>query len=59
MFAHVCKFLAESLPADFATGLLGDPIPLTKLEPTELFLEPIRWVRIGQSDDSTMTEAGD
>jgi predicted transposase/invertase (TIGR01784 family) len=42
MFDPTCKFLAESFPADFATWLLGEPIALTKLSPTELSLEPIR-----------------
>jgi predicted transposase/invertase (TIGR01784 family) len=42
MFDPTCKFLAESFPADFATWLLGEPVTLTKLEPTELLLEPIR-----------------
>jgi predicted transposase/invertase (TIGR01784 family) len=42
MFDPTCKFLAESFPADFATWLLGEPIFLTKLSPTELSLEPIR-----------------
>ncbi len=42
MFDPTCKFLAESFPADFATWLLGQPIALTKLSPTELSLEPIR-----------------
>jgi predicted transposase/invertase (TIGR01784 family) len=42
MFDPTCKFLAESFPADFATWLLGKPISLTKLSPTELSLEPIR-----------------
>jgi predicted transposase/invertase (TIGR01784 family) len=42
MFDPTCKFLAENFPADFATWLLGEPITLTKLSPTELSLEPIR-----------------
>jgi predicted transposase/invertase (TIGR01784 family) len=42
MFDPTCKFLAESFPADFATWLLGEPISLTTLSPTELLLEPIR-----------------
>lgn len=42
MFDPTCKFLAENFPADFATWLLGEPITLTKLKPTELLLEPIR-----------------
>jgi predicted transposase/invertase (TIGR01784 family) len=42
MFDPTCKFLAESFPNDFASWLLGEPITLTKLSPTELSLEPIR-----------------
>jgi predicted transposase/invertase (TIGR01784 family) len=41
-FDNTCKFLAENFSADVATWLLGLPIPLTKLEPSELFAEPIR-----------------
>ncbi len=42
MFDNVCRFLAESFSADFATWLLGESIALTKLSPSELSLEPIR-----------------
>jgi predicted transposase/invertase (TIGR01784 family) len=42
MFDPVCKFLVESFPTDFATWLLGKPIKLTELSPSELSLEPIR-----------------
>jgi predicted transposase/invertase (TIGR01784 family) len=42
MFDTVCKFLVETFAADFATWLLGAPIPLTELSPAELSLEPIR-----------------
>jgi predicted transposase/invertase (TIGR01784 family) len=42
MFDNICKFLAETFPLDFATWLLGEPISLTELKPTELSLEPIR-----------------
>ena len=42
MFDNVCKFLAETFPADFAQWLLGEPIPLGELSPSELSLEPIR-----------------
>ena len=41
-FDNTCKFLAETFPSDFASWLLGKPINLTKLEPSELLLEPIR-----------------
>ncbi len=39
---NTCKFLAETFPSDFASWLLGKPINLTKLEPSELLLKPIR-----------------
>lgn len=42
MFDNVCRFLAESFSADFATWLLGESIALTELSPSELSLEPIR-----------------
>ena len=42
MFDTTCKFLAESFSSDFASWLLGEPIPLTELSPSELSLEPIR-----------------
>jgi predicted transposase/invertase (TIGR01784 family) len=42
MFDNVCKFMAETRSSDFATWLLGEPISLTELKPSELSLEPIR-----------------
>lgn len=42
MYDNICKLLAESFPTNFASWLLGEPIPLTKLEPSELLSEPIR-----------------
>jgi len=42
MFDNVCKFLAENFKDDFAQWLLGYPITLTELKPTELSLQPIR-----------------
>jgi hypothetical protein len=36
------KFLAESYSSDFASWLLGKPITLTKIEQSELAVEPIR-----------------
>jgi predicted transposase/invertase (TIGR01784 family) len=42
MLDNICKFLAETFPEDYATWLLGSPIKLTELSPTELSLEPIR-----------------
>jgi predicted transposase/invertase (TIGR01784 family) len=41
-FDNTCKFLAEHFSADIASWLLGTPISLTRLEPSELFAEPIR-----------------
>ncbi len=41
-YDNTCKFLAETFPSDFASWLLGKPIALTKLEPSELSAEPIR-----------------
>jgi predicted transposase/invertase (TIGR01784 family) len=42
MYDNVCKFLAETFPEELATWLLGKPIALTQLSPSELSLEPIR-----------------
>jgi predicted transposase/invertase (TIGR01784 family) len=42
MFDNTCKFLAENFSADFATWLIGEPITMTQLSPSELSLEPIR-----------------
>jgi predicted transposase/invertase (TIGR01784 family) len=42
MYDNTCKFLAENFSTDFASWLLGKAIPLTKIEPSELSLEPIR-----------------
>jgi predicted transposase/invertase (TIGR01784 family) len=42
MFDNTCKFLAESFSEDFASWLLGEPITMTQLSPSELSLEPIR-----------------
>ncbi len=42
MFDPTCKLLAETFSSDFAAWLLGEPIALTQLSPTELSLEPIR-----------------
>lgn len=41
-YDSVCKFLLENFPTDFATWLLGEPINLTTLDPSELSVEPIR-----------------
>ena len=42
MFDPVCKFLVENYSADFANWLLGEPIALSIVQPSELLLEPIR-----------------
>jgi predicted transposase/invertase (TIGR01784 family) len=42
VFDNVSKHLIEQYPSDFATWLLGAPVTLTTLNPTELSLEPIR-----------------
>jgi predicted transposase/invertase (TIGR01784 family) len=42
MYDNICKFLAEQFSGDFARWILGEPLPLTKLSPTELSNEPIR-----------------
>ena len=42
MIDNICKFLAENFSADFASWLLGESMALTKLEPSELSVEPIR-----------------
>ena len=42
MYDNICKFLAKNFSSDLAKWLIGESIPLTVLEPTELSLEPIR-----------------
>jgi len=42
MIDNICKFLAESFSTDFASWILGEAIALTKIEPSELSVEPIR-----------------
>ncbi len=42
MYDPVCRFLVENFSQDFARWLLGEPIALTTLSPTELSLQPIR-----------------
>lgn len=41
-FDNTCKFLAESFSEDFASWLLGTPVSMTRLSPSELSIEPIR-----------------
>ncbi|MGK7899226.1 MAG: Rpn family recombination-promoting nuclease/putative transposase [Xenococcus sp. (in: cyanobacteria)] len=42
MYDYICKFLAENFSNDFAYWVFGEPKGLTKLSPTELFVDPIR-----------------
>ncbi|CCI04126.1 conserved hypothetical protein [Microcystis aeruginosa PCC 9807] len=42
MYDNVCRTLASLFSRDIATWLIGEPITLTELEPTELLLDPIR-----------------
>ena len=42
MYDSICKFIAVQFPEDMARWLLGKPIALTELKPSELSLEPIR-----------------
>jgi len=41
-YDNVCKYLVEWFPESFARWLLGSPISLAQLQPTELSTEPIR-----------------
>jgi predicted transposase/invertase (TIGR01784 family) len=56
MFDNTCRFLAENFSADFATWLMGEAIPLTEIEPSELSLDPIRAdaLILLQSEDSIL-----
>ena len=42
MYDNTCKFIAANFSQDLSAWLLGRRIKLTVLEPTELFVEPIR-----------------
>ncbi|PMB53804.1 flagellar assembly protein H [Fischerella thermalis CCMEE 5201] len=42
MYDDTCRFLAEHFSADFASWLLGKPVMMTELKPSELSLDPIR-----------------
>lgn len=42
MYDDTCRFLAEHFSSDFASWLLGEPVELTELKPSELSLDPIR-----------------
>ena len=56
MYDSTCRFLAEHFSSDFASWLLGEPIALTELKPSELSLEPIRVdaLIMLQSDDRVL-----
>ncbi|WP_262983556.1 hypothetical protein [Phormidesmis priestleyi] len=41
MYDDTCRFLAEHFSADFASWLLGTPVTLTEIQPSELSLDPI------------------
>ena len=40
-YDSVCKFIAENFTADITTWLLGKPVALVRLEPSELLSSPI------------------
>jgi predicted transposase/invertase (TIGR01784 family) len=42
MYDDTCRFLAEHFSTDFASWLLGEPVEMTELKPSELSLDPIR-----------------
>ncbi|MGA7935996.1 MAG: hypothetical protein WCA35_20755 [Kovacikia sp.] len=55
MYDNVCKFLVESYSQDFAQWLLGEPMGLTQLSPSELApggdLSQTRSICPGAADD--------
>lgn len=56
MYDDTCRFLAEHFSADFANWLLGEPVEMTELKPSELSLDPIRAdaMILLQSEDSIL-----
>lgn len=56
MYDDTCRFLAEHFSADFASWLLGEPVEMTELKPSELSLDPIRTdaLILLQSEDSIL-----
>jgi predicted transposase/invertase (TIGR01784 family) len=56
MYDDTCRFLAEHFSADFASWLLGKPVTMTELKPSELSLDPIRAdaLILLQSDESVL-----
>ncbi len=53
IYDNICKLIAENFSDDLATWLLGTPVQLSELSPTELSVEPIRAdaLILRQSDD--------
>jgi len=53
MYDNVCKYIAQFFPEDLSSWLIGYPVKLTELKPTELSLAPIRAdsIILQQSDD--------
>lgn len=56
MYDDTYRFLAEHFSADFASWLLGKPVTMTELKPSELSLDPIRAdaLILLQSDESVL-----
>jgi predicted transposase/invertase (TIGR01784 family) len=56
MYDNTCRFLAEHFSTDFASWLLGEPVTLTEIKPSELSLDPIRAdaMILLQSEDSIL-----
>jgi predicted transposase/invertase (TIGR01784 family) len=54
MYDSTCKFIASQYSQALATWLLGKPVELTEIDPSELSLEPIRAdsVILLESDDT-------
>ena len=50
MFDNVSKLLVEQYSPDFVSWLIGEPIALTELSPSELLLEPIRAEILPEAD---------
>ena len=41
-YDNTCKFIAETFTADLTAWLLGEPVEMTVMEPSELVAEPVR-----------------
>lgn len=56
MYDDTCRFLVENFSTDFASWLLGEPVTLTEIKPSELSLDPIRVdaLILLESDDSVL-----